>query len=265
MAAWRESLRLTLNPRHWIPTPQACADSVIKKYSDPRDGKFLSTLLKDDLPDEAAEAGLWRRLDADAKVLLVGCGAGCEALALASRGLRVAVLEITPAMLETARRAAQERGLHIVFTQGDVAEYEPEAPAHDLVWLGDQVYTFIPTASRRREALRRLHGALKPGALLVMDRSFYLLPPGLSWYSPSLWVDRWRSLRRAVFPAWTFPEPGDRMIPMVTPASDPGKPCFAHFFMDAEEIRNDLRSAGFEPLFEKGRFWLWKKSTRPAV
>lgn len=260
MTAWRESLRFTLHPRYWVPPPPSCADSVIKKYADPRDWKFMSTLLRDGLPDEAEEAGLWRRLDADAKVLLVGCGGGCEALALAGRGLRVAVLEISPAMLDQARRAARERGLPIVFTQGDVAEFEPEAPVYDLVWLGDQVYTFIPTAPRRREALRRLHAALKPGALLVLDRSFYLLPQNLGWYSPSLWIDRWRRLRRAVFPAWTFPEPGDRMIPMVTPASDPSLPCFAHFFRNADEIRSDLRETGFAPLVEKGRFWLWQKT-----
>lgn len=263
MASWLERLNYALNPAYWVPTPAACSRSVLEKYADPRDGSFLSTLLADGLPDEAEESGLWDRLDGKARVLLVGCGGGCEALALAKRGLRVSVLEISEVMIEQARRAAAERGLEIDFTRGDVAEFDRRETDVDLVWMGDSVYIFIPTAARRLQALRRLRACLKPGGLLVMDRSFNLLPSGLSWYSPSLWVDRWRMLRRTLVPAWEFPEPGDRMIPMVTPTSDPGKPCFAHFFSNAQEIRDDLRKTGFEPLFEKGRFWLWQNRPEP--
>ncbi|HEU0015316.1 MAG TPA: class I SAM-dependent methyltransferase, partial [Longimicrobium sp.] len=62
---------------------------------------------------------VWRRLDArfpaGARVLELGCGTGEDAVHLARRGVKVLATDGAPAMVETARRKAQERGVSAAF------------------------------------------------------------------------------------------------------------------------------------------------------
>ncbi len=68
------------------------------------------------------------------RVLDLGCGAGHTALAFAARVASVVAFDLTPAMLEQARRLAAERSLADVrFEQGDAARLPFPDVSFDLV------------------------------------------------------------------------------------------------------------------------------------
>lgn len=79
-------------------------------------------------PREAAawRAALSRHLPLPgARVLDVGAGTGALSLIAAALGHRVTALDFSPAMLQRARRKAEERGLEIEFVVGSAAEPPP--------------------------------------------------------------------------------------------------------------------------------------------
>src|SRR5512135_2383123 len=66
-------------------------------------------------------------------VLDAGCGTGENALFLASKGHEVWGLDFVPAALERARAKARERGLDVVFGEGNALELEALGRRFDTV------------------------------------------------------------------------------------------------------------------------------------
>ncbi len=102
-----------------------------------------------------------------ARVLDVGTGAGATALAFAERGARVVALDLTPAMLETARGQAAERGITGLETRlGDAAELPFPDEHFDVVTCRVCAHHF----GRARRAVAEMARVLRPeGQLLLID------------------------------------------------------------------------------------------------
>jgi SAM-dependent methyltransferase len=108
-------------------------------------------------------AGVERGLVVD-----LGCGSGIWARALADAGYQVLGVDLSPAMLELARRRVPEAA----FVQASLHRFTP--PACDAVTsLGECVNYLFDEADGARDSLgglfRRIHGALRPGGLLVLE------------------------------------------------------------------------------------------------
>jgi SAM-dependent methyltransferase len=109
--------------------------------------------------------GVAERLREGIDVLDVGCGHGHAALRIAESypTSRVVGRDRAPASIAAASVAAERRALRNVrFEVRDAAELEPAA--YDLVLALDVVHDL----ARPHEALRAIHGALRPGGALLM-------------------------------------------------------------------------------------------------
>ncbi len=115
-----------------------------------------------------------------ARVLDVACGTGVVAITAALRGARVSALDLSPALLERARRNAEVAGLDIEFVEGDV-EALPWADAQFDVVVSQFGHMFAP---RPDVALREMLRVLRPSGRLafatwppegVVGRTFDLL------------------------------------------------------------------------------------------
>jgi len=133
------------------------------------------------------------------KVLDVACGTGVVAVTAARRGAQVKALDLSPVLLEEARKNAALAQVQIEFTEGD-AEALPYKDGEFDVVLSQFGHMFAP---RPEVAIRQMLRVLKPGGRIafstwppdfMIGRVFqtvakYLPPPPAGVAPPPLWGD----------------------------------------------------------------------------
>jgi len=132
-------------------------------------------------------------------VLDVACGTGVVAVTAARAGARVKALDLSPALLDDARKNAAIIGAAIEFTEGDV-EALPYKDAEFDVVLSQFGHMFAP---RPEFAVREMLRVLKPGGRIAFSTwppelmiglcfatvSRYLPPPPPGVAPPPQWGD----------------------------------------------------------------------------
>lgn len=98
------------------------------------------------------------------RVLDVGTGDGTYALAAAARGASVVGVDLSQAMLETARRRAKEGGVEVEWQLADATALPFGEDTFDVV-LAVTVLCFVPDAAR---AVNEMARVLRPGGHLVL-------------------------------------------------------------------------------------------------
>ncbi len=130
-------------------------------YLETPEGRVRSDLafgnLEDFIPRSRAERPLC--------ALDVGCGTGATAVRLARMGMQVALLDLSPAMLEIAKRTAQDAGVKdkVVVQLGDAIRLENlfSTASFDVILCHNVLeYLDDPIAVLRR-ALARLAGFVR--------------------------------------------------------------------------------------------------------
>ena len=110
------------------------------------------------------------------RALDLGTGEGRNALWLAARGWQVTAVDFSTAGLDKARQLAQARGVPVDWVLADVAGYQPETAAFQLVL---PAYLQLAAASMDR-VLRHAVSALAPsGMLLVVSHDVTNLADGV--------------------------------------------------------------------------------------
>ncbi|HEY2142045.1 MAG TPA: class I SAM-dependent methyltransferase [Solirubrobacteraceae bacterium] len=142
----------------------------------------------------------------DKDMLDVATGSGNVAIPAAERGANVTGLDLTPELLEVARRRAAEAGLEVRWIEGDAEELPFEDASFDLVSSCFGVI-FAPRHERAASELRRV---ARPGARIAFTAwtpegmngelfraiGSHMPPPPPEVESPVLWgtEDHVRSL-----------------------------------------------------------------------
>lgn len=126
----------------------------------------------------------WRHLkrflptDLSARVLDVGTGTGLWGLRLAKSGFRVTLSDVSPNMLDQARRKAEAQGLvsRVEFAEADITDLAglPDGAYALVVAQGDPL-SFSPNPARAVASLRRVTA---PGGVVVasVDALYGALP-----------------------------------------------------------------------------------------
>ena len=96
-------------------------------------------------------------------ILDVGTGTGFFAVLLAQQGHRVEGIDLTPAMLEEARRLAKQRNLDITFREMDAQNLDYPNDSFDVVISRNLTWT-LPDPERAYASWFRV---LKPGGVLL--------------------------------------------------------------------------------------------------
>ncbi|HVV87592.1 MAG TPA: class I SAM-dependent methyltransferase [Kofleriaceae bacterium] len=100
------------------------------------------------------------------RVLDLGCGEGYVARQLARAGAQVLGIDLSPGMIEQARRQEQAERLGIAYDVGDAAALaETDAHRFDLV-VAVFLFNYL-TVSEMRTTMRRVHAALRPGGTFI--------------------------------------------------------------------------------------------------
>jgi len=101
--------------------------------------------------------------EADGPVVELAVGTGRVAIPVARAiGRRVIGLDVSPAMLKQARRAAEEAGVELDLRLTDMRDFSLEEAAA-LVYCPFRSLLHLPTWADKRRAFERVTAALRPG------------------------------------------------------------------------------------------------------
>jgi len=107
------------------------------------------------------------------RALDLACGLGTTAIWLAERGWQVTAVDISPIGLETARTAADRRGVSVEWIAADLDDWAPALAAFDLV----TVFRFLD----RGTLPERIAATLRPGGRVLYET--FLAPESDEWIS----------------------------------------------------------------------------------
>jgi SAM-dependent methyltransferase len=113
------------------------------------------------------------------RILLAGCGAGRDLLALRELGYDVTGLDPTPELVEQARRHLVRRRMSAVVKEGFIETAELGGQ-YDLAVLAGNCYSFILSGESRIATLARVKAHLAPHGRLVITYTGALRRPPAS-------------------------------------------------------------------------------------
>jgi len=109
---------------------------------------------------KAEEAGLEGN-----RLLDVGCGTGLSFIPMLERGFEVTGCDISPAMLELARKKVGDAATLLT---ADMREL-PELGEFDLIWSIDDAMNYLLSVEELQAALKRMERNLAAGGVIVFD------------------------------------------------------------------------------------------------
>jgi SAM-dependent methyltransferase len=102
---------------------------------------------------------------APGRALDLGCGNGRHAMWLAEHGWRVTAVDFSTEALRQAREHAVASGVEVDWVEADLAAYEPEPQAFDLVLVA---YLHVPGGERAPIHTKAAAAVARGGTLLVV-------------------------------------------------------------------------------------------------
>ena len=181
------------------------------------------------------------------RVLDLACGSGRHSLELVRQGFEAVGADISPQLLEIARRDAEKAGLDVSFVEADLRELDFEAEFDIVLSLNDGAIGYLESEAENLRTFEVISRALRPGGRHLMQLPNVLYArehlPQKSWISGSSMIElvehRWnesdRYMEGAMIPV-RFGEVLDELKPIE----------FRQRLYTVEELREIMSSVGME-------------------
>ncbi len=192
------------------------------------DGKSLGTVA---FELESWEVDVCNRYGiSSGQMLVLGCGWGREAIAMAERNVQVVGLDLHPQVLSIANRVACERKVPAQFMRGDFLAPPCKPGSFDYVLLSGTMYSAIPGRETRQGWLNRVRGLCRSEGLIMLSFQIDARPDGR--------LDRLTDRLRAALVK----------LPGTNSCYQKGDVCqgghFFHLFQDETELKAEFDGAG---------------------
>jgi len=103
------------------------------------------------------------------KILDVGCGTGRHTIDLATKGYRnITAIDLSPSMIRTARKIAQEKGVPVDFKVCDAREMPFENDFDAALCLCEGAFGLLENDAENYKVLRAVHKALKSHGIFIL-------------------------------------------------------------------------------------------------
>lgn len=221
--------------------PERLMEQTAARYNHPREVEYAVALTEKGLT-EAERRLIEAEMAGGGRVLVVGCGAGREAIALARMGYEVVGIDSARAMIEAARANAAKMRFKVEFLALAAQEVTPGLGQFDYILALNNFYSLIPTRALRVRTLRSLAGILKPAGKLFLGACV----PEVYRPGPRVDLVDWLRRIRRLLPGKTLTvEPGDRLEMAASPIRASGVPVFVHVFLKPRSLELEIREAGW--------------------
>jgi len=181
------------------------------------------------------------------RVLDLACGSGRHSLELRRHGFEVVGADISPELLEIARRDAAKAGLEVTFVEADLRDLDFDAEFDIVLSLNDGAIGYLETEEENLRTFEVIARSLRPGGRHLMQLPNVLYArehlPQKSWISGSSMIElvehRWnksdRYMEGAMIPI-RFGEMLDELKPIE----------FRQRLYTVEELTGIMSSVGME-------------------
>ncbi len=123
-----------------------------------------------------AEQGFWesegilinKYFQPASSVLDIGCGSGRTTIPLYERGFKAIGVDITPAMIDTAKKIAASKKLVIDYRVGDATKLNFPDNFFDNAIFANNGWAQIPGKENRQKALGEIYRVMKPGGYFIL-------------------------------------------------------------------------------------------------
>ncbi len=124
-----------------------------------------------------AEQGFWnseeilidKYFKTGSRILDIGCGSGRTAFSLHKNGFEVVGVDITPAMVDSAKKITSLKNVDIDFKVGDATCLEFSNDFFDGAIFANSGWAQIPGKKNRQKALNEIYRVIRPGGYFILN------------------------------------------------------------------------------------------------